>query len=319
MDKLWKILVVDDEAANLEVLRGILAQTYVLAFAKNGDQALDAARRHQPDLILLDVMMPGMDGYEVCLALKADPDLRQIPVIFVTAMDDTADQARGFEVGGIDYITKPISGAIVRARIRAHVALVDQGSVLERLCVAGEYKDNETGAHVRRMGRYAEILAHRLGWSPEACRAIGQTAPMHDIGKIGIPDRILLKPGKLDPDELAIMQTHAEHGAAIIGTHGSALVKMASIIALSHHEKWDGSGYPQGLRGETIPMAARMVALADVYDALLSRRPYKEPWPKPRVMAYFSEQTGRHFDPALVPLFLDSIDDMERVRAELPD
>ncbi len=319
MDMLWKILVVDDEPNNLEVLRGILGNTYTLAFAKNGVQALDAARRHHPDLILLDVMMPGMDGYEVCLNLKTDPVLRPIPVIFVTAMDEDEDQARGFEVGGIDYITKPVSGAVVRARIRTHIALVDQSAVLDRLGVAGEYRDNETGAHVRRIGRYAEILAGRLGWSPEACRAIGQAAPMHDIGKIAIPDRILLKPGKLDPDEWKIMKTHSEHGAAIMGSRGSALMQMAASIALSHHEKWDGSGYPHGLRGDAIPLVGRIVALADVYDALLSRRPYKEPWPKAQVVAYFREQAGGHFDPALVPLFLDAIEDMERVRAALPD
>jgi len=319
MDKLWKILVVDDEPNNLEVLRSVLAGTYTLAFAKNGHQALEAALRHRPDLILLDVMMPGMDGYEVCRRLKSDPDFDQIPIIFVSAMDDVEDQARGFEVGGIDYITKPVSAPIVRARIRTHIALVDQSAVLERLGIAGEYKDNETGAHVRRMGRYSEILAKRLGWSPDACRAISQSAPMHDIGKIAIPDRILLKPGKLDADEWTVMRSHAERGAAIIGAKGSALMQMAARIAISHHEKWDGTGYPHGLRGEAIPIVGRIVALADVFDALLSRRPYKAPWPLDRVIDYIQEQAGLHFDPALVPLFLDSIDEMELVRVALPD
>jgi putative two-component system response regulator len=177
MDKLWKILVVDDEPNNLEVLRGILANDYRLAFAKSGAQALDLVRRHGPDLILLDVMMPGIDGYEVCRRLKADPKFNQIPVIFVTSMDEADDQARGFEIGGIDYITKPVSATVVRARVRTHISLIDQGSALDRLGVAGEYKDNETGAHVRRMGSYAEILARRLKWSarPLPCMTLAKS------------------------------------------------------------------------------------------------------------------------------------------------
>ena len=319
MDKIWKVLVVDDQADNLQVLRGILSDTYRLAFAKNGEQALEAARRHHPDLILLDIMMPGMNGYEVCGRLKADPALEQIPVIFVTAMGETEDETRGFEVGGVDYITKPVSAPIVRARIRTHIALVDQCMVLDRLGIAGEFKDNETGAHVRRMGRYAEILARHLGWSEEACRAIGKAAPMHDIGKIAIPDQILLKPGKLDEEEWAVMRTHPERGGAIIGTNGSALMQMAARIAINHHEKWDGSGYPNGLIGNKIPIEGRIVAIADVYDALMSRRPYKEPWPTEAVTAYLREHSGKHFDPELIPLFLNAGEAFDNVRVALPD
>lgn len=319
MNKLWKILVVDDQPSNLEVLRGMLADSYALAFAKNGEQALEAARRHHPDLILLDIMMPGMDGYETCRRLKAEKDLAHIPVIFVTALGETEDEAQGFDAGGVDYITKPVSAAVVRARVRTHIAMVDQATVLDRLSLAGEFKDNETGAHVRRIGQYSSILAQRLGWSDIACKAIGNAAPMHDIGKIAIPDHILLKPDKLDEEEWHVMRTHPECGQAIIGVTGSALMRMASRIAFSHHEKWDGSGYPQNLAGADIPIEGRIVAIADVFDALMSRRPYKDPWPLDKVVAYLRDQSGGHFDPALIKVFLDSIDDFSSVRARLPD
>ncbi|MEA1650307.1 response regulator [Nitrospirillum sp. BR 11164] len=307
MDKLWKVLVVDDEAVNLHVLRDILSANYALVYAKSGQQALDAARRHRPDLILLDIMMPDMDGYEVCRRLKAEPELRHIPIIFVSAMGTVEDEAKGFEAGATDYLTKPISAALVRARVRTHIALVDQASILDRLCVAGEYKDQETGGHVRRIGLLAEALARALGWSEDACRAIRLAAPMHDIGKIAIPDRILLKNGKLDAEEMAIMRTHPERGAAIIGSNGSSLLRLAASIAMTHHEKWDGSGYPRGLTGTAIPLEGRIVALVDVYDALLSPRPYKPAWSLEAVAAYLEDQAGCHFDPVLVPLFLEMV------------
>lgn len=319
MNKIWKVLVVDDQSHNLWLLRDILDDTYALSFSKNGREALEAARRHRPDLILLDVMMPDMDGYEVCRRLKADHDLQNIPVIFVTAMGESKNEAEGFAAGGADYITKPVSAPIVRARVRTHIAQVDQGVVLDRLSVAGEFKDNETGAHVRRMGRYAEILARCSGWSEAACQAISKTAPMHDIGKIAIPDNILLKPGKFDAEEWRIMRSHTERGAAIIGANGSALMRMAAQIAISHHEKWDGSGYPTGIAGEAIPLAGRIVAVADVYDALMSWRPYKEPWPLERVIEHLRDQSGKHFDPLLVDLFLANVDAFSAVRAGLPD
>ncbi|MBI1207270.1 MAG: response regulator [Azospirillum sp.] len=318
-DKIWKVLVVDDQPTNLEVLGGILHKSYDLAFATSGEQALEAARRQHPDLILLDVMMPDMDGYEVCRRLKADPALEHIPVILVTARDEREGGAKGFDAGAVDYITKPVLAPLVRARVRTHIAMVDQFTLLDRLGVAGEFKDNETGAHVRRIGRYAEILARRLGWSDGACMAIAKTAPLHDVGKIAIPDRILLKPGRLDEEEWVVMRSHTERGAAIIGANGSALMQMAARIALSHHEKWDGSGYPRGLAGEDIPIEGRIVAIADVYDALMSARPYKEPWTQDAVVPYLREQAGRHFDPDLLPLFLASTDDFAHARLAFPD
>lgn len=319
MERMWKILIVDDQVSNLEVLRGVLSATYSLVFAKSGEQALTMAHRHHPDLILLDIMMPGMDGYQTCRRLKADPVLRSIPVIFVTSMGDSEDEAKGFACGAVDYVTKPISAAVVKARVRTHIALVDQAKVLDCLGVAGEYRDNETGAHVRRMGRYAEILARHLGWGEEACQAIGQAAPMHDIGKIAVPDHILLKPGPLDAAEWDIMREHPRNGARIIGSSGSALMQMAARIALYHHEKWDGSGYPNGLARDAIPVEGRIVALADVYDALMSHRPYKEPWPLEQVIDYILQQSGVHFDPELVQHFLGSVDQFMEVRAALPD
>ncbi len=319
MGKLWKILIVDDEPSNLEVLRGILSDAYVLAFARSGEQALESVRRHRPDLVLLDVMMPGIDGYEVCRRLKADRELCHTPVIFVTALNDNVDEARGFDVGAVDYLTKPVSPAVVRARVRNHIALVDQNVVLESLSIAGEFKDNETGAHVRRIGRYSEVVARRLGWADVGCRAIGMTAPLHDVGKIGIPDKIILKPGKLDEEEWALMRTHPERGAAIIGGKSSALMRMAVRISLSHHEKWDGSGYPYGVKGVDIPIESRIVAVADVYDALMSRRPYKPAWTEDAVIAHMAEQSGRHFDPEIISVFMNSIEEFASVRAAFPD
>ncbi len=317
--KMWKVLVVDDQPGNLEVMRSILSDIYTLAFAKNGPQALAAAQKHKPDLILLDVMMPGMDGYEVCRRLKADAELRHIPVIFVTALSEVGDEEKGLAVGAVDYVTKPISAAVVRARVATHIALVDQAAVLDRLGVAGEFKDNETGAHVRRMGRFANVLAERIGWNAAACCAIANAAPMHDIGKIGIPDCILLKPGPLDEAEWTVMRRHPERGAAIIGKQGGGLMQMAARIALSHHEKWDGSGYPNNLAGEAIPVEGRIVAIADVFDALLSQRPYKEAWPIEKTTAYLSEQSGRHFDPEIVAIFLGALDRLLEIRVEYPD
>lgn len=319
MEKLWKILVVDDQSSNLEVLRGILSDTYALAFAKDGEAALAAAQRHHPDLILLDIMMPGLDGYEVCRRLKADPQLHHIPVIFVTALTELEDEAKGFQVGAVDYVTKPVSAAIVRARVRTHISLISQEIVLDRLGVAGEFRDNDTGSHVRRMGQYAEILARRYGWDNDACRVIAQTAPMHDIGKIAISDNILLKPGKLSEEEWQVMRTHPVCGSTIVGDHNSSLMQMAARIAISHHEKWDGSGYPYHLSGEQIPIEGRIVAIADVYDALMSRRPYKEAWAQDDVISHIREQSGKHFDPALVKIFLESVDDFIKIRNAIPD
>ncbi|NMY50615.1 HD domain-containing phosphohydrolase [Pseudomonas sp. WS 5011] len=308
------LLLVDDEATNLQVLRHILQDDYRLLFAKDGAKALEMAERERPNLILLDVMMPGMTGYEVCQALKAQPELEAIPVIFVTALADVEDEARGFAVGAVDYITKPVSPPIVRARVRTHLSLVRMDElrqtrlqIVQRLGMAAEYKDNETGLHVIRMSHFSKVLALAAGFSEAAAEELLNAAPMHDIGKIGIPDAVLRKPGKLDEQEWAVMRQHVEIGARIIGEHASGLLRTAQRIALTHHEKWDGSGYPNGLSGEEIPLEGRIVAIADVFDALTSVRPYKAAWTVEAAVGLLHEESGRHFDPQLVELFIQQL------------
>jgi len=308
------LLLVDDEATNLQVLRHILQEDYRLLFAKDGAKALEMAERERPDLILLDVMMPGMTGYEVCQALKVQAHLEAIPVIFVTALADVEDEAHGFAVGAVDYITKPVSPPIVRARVRTHLSLVRMDElrqtrlqIVQRLGMAAESKDNETGLHVIRMSHFSKVLALAAGFSEAAAEELLNAAPMHDVGKIGIPDAVLRKPGKLDEQEWAVMRQHVEIGAQIIGEHASGLLRTAQRIALSHHEKWDGSGYPNGLSGEDIPLEGRIVAIADVFDALTSVRPYKAAWSVEDAVRLLQEESGRHFDPQLVELFIQQL------------
>jgi len=308
------ILAVDDEASNLQLLRQILQDQYRLLFAKDATRALELARQERPNLILLDVMMPGTTGHEACRQLKADPVTAHIPVIFVTALSDTADEVLGFEAGAVDYITKPVSPPVVRARVRTHLSLVRMDElkdsrlqIVQRLGLAAEYKDNETGMHVIRMSHYARLLGVAAGMNEAQADDLLHAAPMHDVGKIGIPDRILQKPAKLDAEEWAIMQSHATIGADIIGEHPHGMLRLARNIALSHHEKWDGSGYPNGLAGEAIPLEGRIVAIADVFDALTSVRPYKAAWPVEEAVEFLREQRGRHFDPVLVDLFLTQL------------
>ena len=309
-----RLLLVDDEPTNLQVLRHILQEDFRLLFATDGARALQIAAQQRPDLVLLDVMMPQMDGYGVCQALKADRATANIPVIFVTALTEAQDEARGFDVGGVDYITKPVSAPVVRARVRTHLSLVrteelreTRLQIVQRLGRAAEYKDNETGMHVIRMSHFAHVLALALGHSPAWAEDLLNAAPMHDVGKIGIPDAILQKNGKLDEAEWAVMRSHAQIGAEIIGEHESGLLKTARVIALTHHEKWDGSGYPNGLKGEEIPLAGRIVSIADVFDALTSVRPYKPAWPVEEAVDFLRRESGRHFDPELVELFLGQL------------
>jgi putative two-component system response regulator len=320
------LLLVDDESTNLQVLRHTLQAQYRLLFAKDGPTALSLVRKERPDLILLDIMMPGMSGYEVCETLKRDEDTRAIPVIFVTALSQVADEHKGLELGAVDYITKPFNPPVVQARVRTHLSLVQAEEVRETrlqiircLGAAAEYRDNETGLHIVRMSHYAWRLAREIGYSDEAADELLNAAPMHDVGKIGIPDAVLLKPGKLDAAEWAIMRQHTVIGARIIGEHASGLLRLAATIALRHHEKWDGSGYPDGLAGEAIPLAARIIALVDVFDALTSVRPYKPAWPVEDAVAHIRKESGRHFDPALVEAFLRCLPDILEFRARWAD
>ncbi|MGY0583469.1 MAG: response regulator [Paraglaciecola chathamensis] len=321
-----KVLIVDDEPANLRVLKKILGDLYRLTFAKSGEEALRLVERELPDLILLDVMMPGMTGFDVCQALKQNPLSKGIPVMFVTALSDDVDEAKGFDVGAVDYITKPVSPAVVKARVRTHLSLVQADElrrtrlqVIQRLGRASEYKDNETGTHILRMSHYSKIMALALGLSENAADNILHAAPMHDIGKIGIPDSIMLKPGKLTDEEFAIMQKHPEIGAEILGESDSDLIELAKIVSLTHHEKWDGSGYPNGLKGEEIPLEGRIVAIADVFDALTSKRPYKEAWPVEKAVDLIQSQSGKHFDPNIVTLFQSCLPSILEIKERWQD
>jgi len=321
-----RLLLVDDEPTNLQVLRQVLQQDYRLQFATDGNRALALARQHAPDLILLDVMMPGMDGHAVCRALKAEASTAAIPVIFVTALSDVADEVGGFAAGCVDYITKPISAPVVRARVRTHLSLVRMDElretrlkIVQRLGRAAEYKDNETGMHVIRMSHFSHLLALSAGCDPLWAEDLLNAAPMHDVGKIGIPDAILQKPGKLTGEEWAVMRRHPEIGAEIIGHDSSRVLCLARSVALHHHEKWDGSGYPHGLAGEAIPLEARIVALADVFDALTSERPYKKAWAAQDAMALIESEAGKHFDPALVALFVPLYDQLLDIRQRWAD
>lgn len=315
------ILCVDDEPINLDVLRETLQQDYVLIFTRNGKDALRAARKHRPALILLDIQMPDMDGYEVCRRLKADPATEDIPVIFVTTQSEQINEKAGFDAGGVDYITKPIAPLILQARVRNHLSLV-RSSRLESsyrdaiymLAEAGHYKDTDTGAHIWRMAAYSRALEEALGWSAERCELLELAATMHDTGKLGISDSILKKPGKLDVAEFALMKTHSRIGFGILSRSHAPVFQLAAEIALHHHERWDGSGYPAGLSGEAIPESARIVAIADVFDALSMRRSYKEPWPMDRILTHMRDNSGTHFDPRLLQVFLDMMPTLMRLR-----
>lgn len=328
------ILVVDDTPENIDLLVEILKADYRVRAAINGEQGLKIARLAKaPDLILLDVMMPGIDGFEVCRQLKGDPTTSHIPVIFVTAKITTSDEIRGFSLGAVDYITKPISPPVVLARVKTHLALYDQNreldrkvreqtkdihdtrlKIIQRLGRAAEYKDDNTGLHVIRMSHYARVLGKAAGMSDAMADMMLDAAPMHDIGKIGIPDSILQKAEALTDDEWHLMQTHTQMGCDIIGEDDSELLKMASTVAISHHENWDGSGYPNKLAGEAIPTVGRIVTIADVFDALTSVRPYKKAWPVEDAVAYLEQHAGTRFDPKLVSLFIENIDQILAIK-----
>ncbi|MDY0362233.1 MAG: two-component system response regulator [Desulforegulaceae bacterium] len=324
------VLTVDDNPSNIDILYKILKNDYEVAAASGGKDGFDALKSGIfPDIILLDIIMPDMSGYEFCKKLKADNKFKKIPVIFITAKDEEDDETRGFEAGAADYIVKPFNPSIVKARIKTHLELyfisknlqdqVDQrtrelNNALEkikevsletiiRLTNASEYKDEDTGSHIQRMSNYSAAIARKLGLDKKTVEWILYAAPMHDIGKIGIPDRILLKPGKLDPEEWEIMKTHAAIGAKILEGSKAGFIRLGEIIAKTHHEKWDGSGYPDGLKGSKIPLVSRIVALADVFDALTTKRPYKEPFSVDKSFKIIREGSGTHFDPRVCEAF----------------
>ncbi len=333
------LLIVDDIAENIDILSYILRNDYDLKVALSGAKALEICQQiPRPEMVLLDVMMPEIDGMEVCSRLKEDPATSDITVIFVSALGSTVNEEKGFELGAVDFISKPISPSIVKARIKTHLALANQKreleqkveerlqevnqtrlKIIQRLGRAAEYRDNETGYHVIRMSHYTRLIAEAYGGNDEWVEMIFNAAPMHDVGKIGIPDKILLKPGKLDADEWEIMKKHSAYGAEIIGEDSNPLLKMSRTIALSHHERWDGSGYPEGLSGEAIPLEARIVAIADVFDALTSMRQYKDAWSVEKAVDHISQSRGAHFDPHLVDLFELVLPQILEVKANYQD
>lgn len=332
------VLIVDDNPDNISLLVSALKDLYLTKVATSGRQALEICRCSAIDIILLDIMMPDMDGYETCRRLKTDPVTRHIPVIFVTALHDSKDESAGFACGAVDFIVKPIRVPIVQARVRTHLALYNQNRTLEQLvhertrelsetrlaallslAHAGEYRDNETGLHVSRVCHLSRIIAGGYGLPENEAELLFHTVGLHDTGKIGIPDRILLKPGKLDEAEWVIMKTHAEIGYKIIGTHDNLLLATAATIALTHHERWDGSGYPRGLKGEEIPLGGRIVAVVDVFDALTSERPYKKAWPIDQALEEIKACRGSHFDPQVVDAFLAVVDELSGVIVRFSD
>lgn len=340
------LLVVDDKSENLDVLSGILSDRYQVETALSGQSAFEIiASGRLPDLILLDVMMPVMDGFEVCGRLKSMDATAEIPVIFLTASEDSADEMRGFELGAVDYIAKPIRAPIVRARVATHIELVEQRkrlreqndrlyaenlflekdlqaarlSFLKNLGQAAEHRDDETGMHIQRMSRFTQVISLAYGQSFQYSSDLLRAAPLHDVGKIGIPDRILLKAGSLDAAEWEVMRRHPQIGGEILeGCRGGAgVLAMAYDVALRHHEKWNGTGYPDGLSGEEIPLSARIVAVADVFDALTSERPYKKSWSLEDAIALIRDQSGQHFQPEIVRAFNEALPEIFNIREEL--
>jgi putative two-component system response regulator len=338
-----EILVVDDEPGILSMMKRVLGRAgYKVSMAKSGQEAFDSIAAKLPDLILLDLYMPIVDGFEVAAQLKNTPETREIPIILITGLDSSQNHVKAMDLGINDFLSKTAKPEEILARIRSHLnikQLNDQVKgyqaslenmvalrtaqlkdasleVIWRLAAASEYRDNETGAHIKRMSLYAAAIAQEMGLVRKAVEAILYGAPLHDIGKIGIPDAILLKPGKLDADEWETMKTHTTIGGNILKDSRIGFVRMGAMIAMTHHEKWDGSGYPKGLRTKQIPLAGRIVALADVFDALTSERPYKKAISIDDANRIIEEGRGNHFDPDVLDAFFSVQDEILAVKTK---
>ncbi|MDY6935372.1 MAG: response regulator [Spirochaetota bacterium] len=340
-----RILIVDDMKSNIDILSHLLKNDYIIDSAIDGLMALAKVKENHPDLILLDVMMPGLDGYQVCERLKGDEETNDIPVIFITGMDEFGDKSKAFEIGAVDYINKPFDIFEVKARIKTHLALKhatdelqkqdqifgtdakesiegnheNQFHIFHSFGRAAEYWDNKNSNHIIRISNYSYLLARAYGMSDEDCELLRQVSVMHDVGKIAIPESILLKPDKLDDDEWEIMKTHTAIGEEMLSVYNSKHLSIAQQIAATHHEKWDGSGYPRGLQKEEIPIEGRIVALCDVFDALTSDRPFREAWSVEDAVTEIKKRSGTHFDPNLVKVFMEILDDIILIKKKYPD
>ncbi len=344
------ILVVDDQPQNIELIEAhLVPQDYEIIKAENGKEALGKLSCNPIDLILLDVMMPGMDGFEVTRRVRQDNSHRLLPIILVTALRETEDRVKGIEAGCDDFISKPFDKIELLARVRSLLKVKAYNDLLSnyrkelesevtrrteelkhaferikaasldtiyRLSMASEFRDEDTGAHIKRMSHYSAVIARRMALDESTIETILYAAPMHDVGKIGIPDRILMKPGKLDPAEWEIMKQHTIIGAKILRGSDAEFIQLGESIAHYHHEKWDGSGYPNHLKGIEIPIACRIVAIADVFDALTSKRPYKEPFPLEKSLAIIREGRGNHFDPDVVDAFFAIQDEILAIKEQ---
>ncbi|SCY87715.1 response regulator [Desulfoluna spongiiphila] len=331
-----RILLVDDTKANIDILVQTLREDYRLGVALDGEKAIEYSHTNHLDLILLDILMPGMDGFEVCRRLKEAPATRDIPIIFITAMDDPAHKRKGLSIGAVDYITKPFDISEVKARVKTHLTLkVTQESlknknlileekvrqrtrelketqveIVNRLSLASKFRDCGTGQNVLRISHLAEMLGRMAGLSDEETERLALSSTLHDAGKIGISDEILMKKGKLTDAEWVQMKEHTTIGARLLAGSRSPLMQDAQTIALTHHERWDGTGYNRGLKGDEIPLIGRIVAICDVFDALISERPHKAPWPVEKAFREIRHRSGSHFDPRLVDLFMEMREDV---------
>ncbi|MCA1906901.1 MAG: response regulator [Magnetospirillum sp.] len=343
-----RIQIVDDNDTNLMLFEQIalrVADDVTVECFADPVKALDDARVKLPDLILVDYMMPVMDGHEFLAEVRKLPGGRDVPIVMVTAAGERSVRQKALELGATDFLTKPVDPTEVRVRLnnllalrRSHLRLSDRNrwladevrkatqaifarehELVVRLSRAAEFRDPETGGHIQRMAHYSELIARGLGLAPDLCDLILRSAPMHDVGKLGIPDGILLKPGRLDEQEFLVMKRHPEIGHAILDGSASQLIAMGAEIALTHHEKWDGTGYPKGTAGEAIPLTGRVVAVADVFDALTSERPYKMAWSVERARDFLVEGKGTHFDPACVDSFLAAWDEVLAIKARFVD
>ena len=348
-----KVLVVDDEEFNRELLEDLLVPWgYEVALAPDGQSALDMVASDPPDMILLDVMMPGLDGLAVVTRLKQDSATQGIPVVMVTALKAVEDRVKALEAGANDFLSKPVDKVELRATVASQMKLKAYHDFMQnyqaqleaevtrrteqlhramgklkeasldtimRLARAAEYKDEDTGAHILRMSSYGAAVARKMGLGDAVAQWILYAAPMHDVGKIGIPDHILLKPGPLDPEEWEIMKTHATIGGRILSGAKAGYLKLAEIIALTHHERWDGAGYPRGLKGAETPLVGRITAVSDVFDALTSKRPYKEAFSVDKSLAIIKEERGSHFDPEVVDAFFAVQDEILAIKEKFSD